>query len=168
MILVTVGSAEQPFTRLLAAMDDMAPRLGEPVIMQAGYCGHRGRNTECVGYVTFNRLHQLVSECRVLIGHGSTGPVLMARRYGKPLIMVPRLPEFGETGDAHPLQAAQAVESRHSLMTEVVYDIANLEAAVRRAQAKADAHLAYEPNPDRERLLAALRAVIEGREIPSS
>ncbi len=36
MIFVTVGSSLQPFTRLLNAIDEMAPRLGEPVVMQSG------------------------------------------------------------------------------------------------------------------------------------
>jgi len=166
MIFVTVGSAWQPFARLLEAMDELAPRLGEPVIMQTGFWGYRGRNTRCVGYVTFNEVQDFVASCRVLIGHGSTGPVLMARRYGKPLVMVPRLPELGETADAHPLQAAEFVERQGSRMVEVVYDIRQLEAAVRRAQAKADQGLTYEPDPGRERLLAAVKAAVEGREIP--
>jgi UDP-N-acetylglucosamine transferase subunit ALG13 len=166
MIFVTVGSAIQPFTRLFEAMDEMAPRLGEPVVMQVGFSGYRGRNVECLDYVTFGRIQSLVRECRVVIGHGSTGPVLMARRYGKPLIMVPRRTEFGETADAHPLEAAQFVEKKGSRMTEVVYDIENLEAAVRRAQAKADSGLTYEPDPGRERLLAAIRAAVEGGGTP--
>jgi len=165
MIFVTVGSAAQPFTRLMDAMDALAPSLGEPVVMQSRL-RYPGRNTECIDYVTFGRIQQLVSECRVLIGHGSTGPVLMARRYGKPLIMVPRRMEFGETVDAHPLEAAQAVEKKGSRMVEVVRDIANLEAAVRRAQAKADQGLTYEADPERERLVAAIRAAAEGREVP--
>ncbi|MBM4017118.1 MAG: beta-1,4-galactosyltransferase [Planctomycetes bacterium] len=165
MIFVTVGSALAPFDRLFKAVDEMAPRLGEPVIMQVGFAGFKAANVECLGYVTFGRIQSLVRECRVLIGHGSTGPVLMARRYGKPVIMVPRLPEFGETADAHPLEAAQFVEKKGSRMTEVVYDIADLEPAVRRAQAKADAGLTYEPDPKRERLLQAVRAAVEGREI---
>lgn len=167
MIFVTVGSALEPFTRLFEAMDDMAPRLGEEVLMQVGFCGWRGRNVRCTDYATFGRIHDLVGQCSVLIGHGSTGPVLMARRHGKPVIMVPRLAEFGETADAHPLEAARFVERRGSRMTEVIYDVADLEAAVRRAQQKARDGLTYEPYPERERLLAAIRAAVEGREIPT-
>jgi len=55
-----------------------------------------------------------------------------------------------------------------SRLIEVVYDVAHLEAAIRRAQAKADAGLGYEPDPERDRLLAAIRAVVESREIPAS
>jgi len=46
-------------------------------------------------------------------------------------------------------------------------DTADLEAAVRRAQQKARDGLTYEPYPERERLLAAIRAAVEGREIPT-
>ncbi|MBE3096369.1 MAG: glucuronosyltransferase [Planctomycetes bacterium] len=166
MILVTVGSEIRPFTRLLAAMDALAPRLGEPVVMQSGRAGpYPGRNTHCLGYLTFGRMQRLVARCRAIVGQGSTGAVLMARRYGKPLVLVPRDPALGETFDDHQLQTAHAVEGR-SRMIEVVYDIADLEAAVRRAQAKADQGLTYEPDPEREHLLAAIRAAVEGRELP--
>jgi len=165
VILVTVGSEIRPFTRLLAAMDEMAPRLGEPVIMQCGRQPYTGRNTHCLGYLTFGRMQRLVARCRAIVGQGSTGAVLMARRYGKPLVLVPRDPALGETFDDHQLQTAHAVKHR-SRMMEVVYDIADLEAAVRRAQAKADAGLTYEPDPEREHLLAAIRAAVEGRELP--
>jgi UDP-N-acetylglucosamine transferase subunit ALG13 len=165
MILVTVGSEVRPFTRLMAAMDEMAPRLGEPVVMQCGREPYPGRNTECLGYVTFGRMQQLVSACRVIVGHGSTGPPLMAHRFGKPLIVVPRDPALNETFNDHQFQTARALDHR-SLMVEIVCDIAGLEAAVRRAQAKADQGLTYEADPERERLVAAIRAAAEGREVP--
>jgi len=167
VIFVTIGSAIQPFPRLLDAMDEMAPRLGEPVIMQTGMERIPYENVTTTGYTTFVEIQRLVRTCSVLIGHGSTGPVLMARRYGKPVIMVPRLPEFGETADAHPLEAARSVEKRGSRMTEVVYDITDLEPAVRRAQQKARDGLTYEPFPERARLLAAIRAAVERREVPA-
>ena len=166
MILVTVGSAPQPFTRLLAAMDEMAPRLGEPVALQSAWSGFEGRHAQCFSYVTYGRMHRLIRQCRVLIGHGSTGPILMARQYGKPLVLFPRDPAYNETFNDHQLQMARATEGR-SRMVEVVYDVANLEAAVRRAQAKADHGLTYEPNREQEELLAAIRAAVEGREIPA-
>jgi UDP-N-acetylglucosamine transferase subunit ALG13 len=165
MIFVTVGSAVEPFSRLLEAMDDMAPRLGEPVVMQCGRRPYPGKHTRCFGYITFGRMQQLVRACRALVGHAATGPVLMARRCAKPLVIVPRDPAHNELFDDHQLQTARTTDGR-SRMIEVVYDVADLEAAVRRAQAKADRGPTYEPDPERERLLAALRAAAEGREIP--
>jgi len=167
MIFVTIGSALEPFSRLLDAMDEMAPRLGEEVVMQCGRRSYPGKNTRCFGYITFGQLQQFVRECGGLIGHGSTGPVLMAYRYQKPLIMVPRRHEFGETADAHPLEAARFVERRASRMTEVIHDVADLEAAVRRAQQKPREGWIYECRPERERLLAAIRTAVEGREVPA-
>jgi len=89
MILVTVGSAEQPFTRLLRAMDELAPRLGEPVVIQSGRTPYPGRHTDCLGYVSFDRMHELVGLCRVLIGRGPTGakrlvPELIGFRIKRP------------------------------------------------------------------------------------
>lgn len=161
MILVTVGSSAAPFARLLAAMDGLAPRLGEPVVMQCGRRPYPGRYARSVGYVAFGAMEELLCRCRALVGHASTGAVLMARRHGKPLVLVARDPALGETFDDHQFQTARSLEGR-SRMVEVVYDIGGLEAAVRRAQAKADQGLTWEPQPERERLLAAIRAAVEG------
>ena len=167
MILVMVGSEIRPFTRLMTAVDEIAPCLGEPVIMQSGRAApFPGRHTQCLGYLTYGHMHRLVSQCRVLVGQGSTGAVLMSRRYGKPLVFVPRDLARGETFDDHQYQTARAMEGR-SRMVEVVYDVGGLEAAIRRAQAKADSGLTYEPDENRERLLAAIRAAVEGRELPT-
>jgi UDP-N-acetylglucosamine transferase subunit ALG13 len=165
MILVTVGSAEQPYTRLLAAMDVSADRLGEPVVMQCGQKPYPGRHTQCLGYLTFGQFHRLARDSRLIIGHASMGPVLVARRYGKPFIVVPRDPAFQETFNDHQFQTARALEGT-SRMIEVVFDIAGLEAAIRRAQAKADQGETYEPHLRREPLIAAIRAAAEGREVP--
>lgn len=165
MIFVTVGSAHQPFTRLLEAMDSLAPRLGEPVVMQTGFSGFRGRNTECVGYVSFGRAHRYLRESTLVVGQASTGAVLMSRQYGKPLILVPRDAARNEILDDHQFQTARSLEGR-SRMIEVVYEVGDLEAAIRRAEAKALGGMTYEADPERERLLAAIRAAVEGREIP--
>jgi UDP-N-acetylglucosamine transferase subunit ALG13 len=162
VILVSAGSSGVMFARLLAAMDEMAPRLGEPVLLQSGReTRFEARNAPCFDYVTFGTMQRLVSECRVLVGQASVGAVLMTRRFGKPLVLLPRDHTLGELVDDHQFQTARSIEGR-SRMIEVVYDVAHLEAAVRRAQAKADAHLTYEPDPERDRLLAALRAALEG------
>lgn len=166
MIFVMSGSASHQFIRLLEVMDEMAPRLGEPVIMQCGRQTYPGRHTECFGYSTFMHVHSLLRECRVLVGQGSAGAVLMSRQYGKPLVLVPRDHKRGEILDQHQLETARSVEGT-SRMIEVVTDVAGLEAAVRRAQAKADAGLTYESSSERERLLTALRAAVEGREMPT-
>jgi len=167
MILVMVGSAHQPFTRLLTAMDDLAPRLNEPGIMQTGFSGFRGRSTRCIGYVTFGQIRLLIREASVIVGQASTGVVLMSREFGKPLVAVPRDPARNEILDDHQLQTARSIEGR-SRMIEVVYDTADLEAAIGRARDKARQGLTYEPDPDREPLLVAIRVAVEGREIPCS
>jgi len=165
MIFLMLGSSVDAFDRLVGTMDALAPSLGEDVVIQCGRYPYPGRHARCLGYLAFDEVQVLVQQCRLMIGHGSTGPVLMARRYGKPLVIVPRDPAFHESFNDHQLQLAKAMEGR-SRMVEVVYDIKDLEAAVRRAQAKADQGLTYEPFPERERLLRALRATVEGREIP--
>lgn len=165
MIFVMVGSAHQPFERLLTAMDELAPRLDEPVIMQTGFSGFHGRHTTCVGYITFGTVRRHVRDASLIVGQASTGVVLMVRHFGKPLVLFPRDPARDEILDDHQLQTARSLEGR-SRMIEVVYDVADLEAAVRRAQAKADHGPTYEPDPERERLLAAVRVAAEGQEIP--
>jgi len=162
MILVTVGSSERPFNRLLAAVDAVAPRLGEPVVMQSGLVPFPGRHTQCVGLLAFSEMEVLCRKARVMVGHASIGVVIVARRFGQPLVLVPRDPARGEVFNDHQLQFARAVQNT-SPMIEVLDDVVGLEDAIRRAQEKADGHAAYGPDLEHERLLAAIRAAVEGR-----
>jgi UDP-N-acetylglucosamine transferase subunit ALG13 len=99
MILVTTGTHEQPFDRLVMAADQMVAN-GHEVVIQYGYSsppnqarGHRMLPT--------NTLRELASRADLIITHGGPGSLWDAFNANKIPIAVPRRREFGEHVDDH-------------------------------------------------------------------
>jgi UDP-N-acetylglucosamine transferase subunit ALG13 len=133
MILVTVGTHYQQFDRLVDAADDLAAQINEKVIIQRGGSTNEPRFAEHFQWTSSQRMEELTREARIVITQASAGAILLALRYGKPLVVVPRLRRFGENFDDHQQQLAKALA----------------------AQGK----VAYVDDPSSESLLTAIRRV---------
>jgi UDP-N-acetylglucosamine transferase subunit ALG13 len=126
MILVTVGTNEQPFDRLVRA----AARLGgeEALLVQHGSSlVPRGRG-EWVDYMPFDELAARASEARVVVCHAGVGSIMMARRCGRRPVVVPRRHQLGEAVDDH--QVALARRLAESGLVRLVEDETELEAVL--------------------------------------
>ena len=126
MILVTVGTHETPFDRLLSAVPPLR-QLGE-LVVQHGSSSVRPEGATCVDFCSFPELTALVERARVVVTHAGAGSVLLALAAGKRPVVVPRLARLGEAVDDH-----QLVFARHLAGTgtvTIVEDLAELVPAV--------------------------------------
>jgi UDP-N-acetylglucosamine transferase subunit ALG13 len=98
MIFVTTGTCE-PFDRLLEAVDGLD--TDERIVAQCGESHVRPRRAECVDFLTFDELRQLVGEARVVVTHGGVGSILVAIKAGVRPVVVPRSRRFGDAVDDH-------------------------------------------------------------------
>jgi beta-1,4-N-acetylglucosaminyltransferase len=84
MIFVTIGSTD--FDPLVAKMDELAPRLGEDVLMQIGLGKHVPKNGQ------FFRFAQSLDDCYaradVVVAHGGLGTIVEVLERGKKLVCV--------------------------------------------------------------------------------
>ena len=97
MILVTVGTPQQPFDRLVKAMDDFAAQTGETVVIQAGTATYEPKHAEYFRWTTSQDMERLTRESRIVITQASAGAIILALKFGKPLIVLPRLSKYGRT-----------------------------------------------------------------------
>ena len=124
-VLVTVGTNEAPFDRLVAA----ATRLtDESVIVQHGSSKLRPHGARCVDYLPFEAFDALVSSSRVVVTHAGIGSVAAALAHGRRPVVVPRLHRLGEAVDDHQVSFARRLE-RAGLVT-VVEDLDQLPEVV--------------------------------------
>ena len=111
MILLTLGTHEQPFDR---ALDLVAP-LGahEPVLVQHGHTTARPGvpGLEWVDFVERDRMRELVSEASAVICHAGVGCIVTAITLGRMPIVIPRLASFGEHIDDHQLQITTEMQA---------------------------------------------------------
>ena len=126
MILVTVGSSQLPFDRLLRAVD-LLPR-DEELVVQHGASSVLPRGARCESFLPFDELGALVRQARVVVTHAGVGSILLALSSGKKPFVVPRLRSFGEVVDDHQLECARRF-GRDDLVT-LLEDPAQLAAVV--------------------------------------
>ena len=114
MILVTLGTQDKDFKRLLKAIDKQIKNknISEKVIVQAGSTKYKSKNMEIFDLIPEEKLEALVKECRILITHGGVGSILMGIKNNKPVIAAARLEKFGEHTNDHQKQIIQEFVER--------------------------------------------------------
>ncbi len=106
MIVVTVGTHEQPFDRLVNAAAALGDR--EPLLVQHGTSAvPAGARGEWIDYMSFDELAERAQAARVFVCHAGVGSIVLGRRCGHRPIVVPRLAELGEHVDDHQLSLAR-------------------------------------------------------------
>jgi UDP-N-acetylglucosamine transferase subunit ALG13 len=101
MIVVSVGTNEARFDRLLEWVRDAGPT--EELVVQHGPSTVHPAGATCVPYVSFEELVDLVRRCRVFVTHAGVGSIMTALSVGRRPVVVPRLKRFGEAVDDHQL-----------------------------------------------------------------
>jgi UDP-N-acetylglucosamine transferase subunit ALG13 len=131
MIVVTVGTHEQPFDRLMKAV--VALGDSEPMLVQYGTCTITNGPGEWVDFLSFDELAERAADARAFICHAGVGSIVLARRCGHRPIIMARRPDLGEHVDEHQLELSRRLHQA-GLVT-VVEDELELAAAVRNPDA---------------------------------
>jgi UDP-N-acetylglucosamine transferase subunit ALG13 len=157
MILVTIGTNEQPFDRLVRA----ASRLGglEPLVVQYGSSRVPHGRGEWLDFVSFEELSERMRAARVVVCHAGVGSIMLARRCGKRPIVVPRRLHLGEAVDDHQLPIARRLHSNG--VVTLVEDSDRLAEAIELVGADAVAHPLVD-TAGSANLAGDLRAYLEG------
>lgn len=139
MILVTVGTHDQGFNRLVQAMDDVAASLSlnEPVVIQRGSSSYEPQHAEHFKFTTKKKIEQLTQQARIVVAHAAAGSALVTLLNQKPLIVVPRLQRFGEHVDDHQLQLAKALDAEQKAIAVYEPSLHTLRAAIERVTEQA-------------------------------
>jgi UDP-N-acetylglucosamine transferase subunit ALG13 len=111
MIFVTVGTPQQPFDRLVKAADDFAALTDEEVIIQAGAATYTPQSAHSFRWASSQEMECLTSQARVVITQASAGAIILAAKYGKPLIVAPRLSKYAEHYNDHQVQLAGVLQA---------------------------------------------------------
>ncbi len=114
MILITLGTQDKEFKRLLEAVDKQIEKkhIKEKVIVQAGYTKYESKNMEIFDLIPSEELEKLVKDCKILITHGGVGSILTGIKYNKPIIAAARLKKYKEHTNDHQKQIIKEFESR--------------------------------------------------------
>jgi UDP-N-acetylglucosamine transferase subunit ALG13 len=124
MIFVTVGTHEQPFDRLIKAVDELP--IDEEIVIQYGYSKYLPKRPNCVFKPFFSNelMNQYSKDARIVITHGGPGSIFTALIYGKKPIIVPRQKKFNEHVNDHQVKFSEFMQKKGKGIT--VLDISEL------------------------------------------
>lgn len=114
MIFVTVGTHEQPFNRLVKAVDELKRDgiITEEVIIQTGFSTYKPQYCKWSKLIPYQQMIKNVFDARIVITHGGPASFIMPLQIGKTPIVVPRQYQFGEHVNDHQVEFTRNVAER--------------------------------------------------------
>ena len=106
MILVTLGTQDKNFVRLLEKIDQLINNglIKDKVIVQARFTKYNSENMEIFDLIPQDEFNDLMDKADIIITHGGVGNIISALEKNKKVIAVPRLAKYGEHINDHQTQ----------------------------------------------------------------
>ena len=107
MILITLGTQDKKFYRLLEAVQKQIDLkvIKEKVVVQAGSSADfKSDDMEIFDLIPMDKFDELIEKCDLLITHGGVGSIIAGLKNNKKVIAAARLEKYGEHTNDHQLQ----------------------------------------------------------------
>ncbi|MTJ50018.1 glycosyltransferase [Dolichospermum sp. UHCC 0259] len=111
MILVTVGTEQYPFNRLMHWIEVLlqSEMIQEEVVVQYGNSTVLPAGAKVYQFLKEEKFQDLINEARIVIAHCGEGTLLLLDSLDKPYILVSRSQEFKEHVDDHQVELGLAL-----------------------------------------------------------
>ena len=106
MILITLGTQDKQFTRLLESVQKEIDKgnIKDEVVVQAGHSIFESKDIVIFDLIDREKFADLISKCDLLITHGGVGSIITGLQHNKKVIVAPRLAKYDEHMNDHQLQ----------------------------------------------------------------
>jgi len=114
VIFLTIGTQE-PFDRLVSALDQWAATSGVPVFGQLGALkaeSYRPQHFPFADFMDAAAYEEKLRAADVVVAHAGMGSIISALTHAKPIIIMPRRASLGEHRNEHQLATAERFRSR--------------------------------------------------------
>lgn len=158
MIFVTVGTARQPFDRLIAAVEEAAAGLpGHEFVIQYG-SSRKPDIRRAVATVARAEFEECLEQAQFVVGHAGVGTISASLQHGKRPIVMPRRRGRREMVSDHQVDLAEKLAA---LGLIVVFDNA---AELRRLLEQPISAFQIKPPATNERAVSLTRSFLDGLE----
>lgn len=115
MILVTLGTQDQKFYRLLDAIEKS--NIKDKIIVQAGgSADYKSNKMEIFKFIDMDKMKQLIKEADIVITHGGTGSIITPLEMGKKVIACPRLSKYKEHINDHQKEVTSVLKEEGCIL----------------------------------------------------
>ncbi|MEA5617466.1 glycosyltransferase [Cronbergia sp. UHCC 0137] len=111
MILVTVGTEQYPFNRLMNWIEVILQSeiIQEEIVVQYGNSTVLPAGAKVYKFLKEDKFQDLINQARIVIAHCGEGTLLLLDSLDKPYILVSRSHQFKEHVDDHQIELALAL-----------------------------------------------------------
>ena len=97
MILVTLGTQKENFTRLLDYIEKS--NINDEIIVQAGHTKYNSKKMKIFDFISYEEMEKYIEKADLIITHAGTGSVLTPLKMGKKVIVCPRYKKYDDNLD---------------------------------------------------------------------
>lgn len=133
MILVTLGTQDKSFVRLLEAIENEIDKgnIKSDVIVQAGCTKFKSKYMKILDLIPVDKFDNYVEKCDILITHGGVGSIITGLKKNKIVIAAPRLAKYNEHINDHQMQIVDNFSKSGYIIP--LYDFDKLDEAMKKA-----------------------------------
>lgn len=134
MILVTLGTQDKNFKRLLDAIEKEINKgtIKDEVIVQAGCTKFKSDKMEILDLIPIDKFDDYIKKCDILITHGGVGSIITGLKNNKVVIAAPRLAKYKEHMNDHQLQIVENFSESGYIIP--LFDLDKLDEALKKAK----------------------------------
>jgi beta-1,4-N-acetylglucosaminyltransferase len=108
-------------------MDKIAPLIPSEIVIQRGYSRYLPKKIKHFDFVSMNKAVEYIQKSQLVVSHAGIGTIILCKKYGIPILILPRRKVYGEHMNDHQLEIAKALEKREGENIYVVYEEDQLE-----------------------------------------
>ena len=109
MILVTLGTQKEQFTRLLDYIEES--NIKDEIIVQAGHTKYESKKMKIFDFIPYEKMNEYIDKADLIITHAGTGSVLMPLKKNKKVIVCARDMKYDEHVDNHQQELVEVFAS---------------------------------------------------------
>lgn len=134
MILVTLGTQDKEFPRLIQAVEKQIElgNIKDEVIVQAGSTKYESDKMKIVDYIPIKEFSSLLGQADFIITHAGVGSIIEGLKNNKKVIVVARKKEYGEHVNNHQEQILENFGEQGYIIP--VYNLEDLSEALEKVE----------------------------------
>lgn len=116
MVLVSVGTQKQQFTRIFQMVENSIVLKNDEIVAQTGNTKFESKRIKMLPSIDNNKFNEYIKKADFVICHGGVGTIFNALENGKRILVVPRLGKYKEHINDHQLEVAGQLEKEGYLI----------------------------------------------------
>jgi len=160
MIFVTVGNDFRGFDRLLKEMDEIAHLIPSEILIQTGYSRYEPTNAKHFDFVPMDQALEYIRNSELVVSHAGVGTIILCKKYGIPILILPRRKAYNEHMNDHQLEIAKVLEKREAEHVYVVYGEDQLKETILRILKRRERSVSIQ-NSGKANLLKVIKEFID-------